>query len=75
LVNFNSIQSIKNEYDKFGRQTRVSSDKGNDVRYSYDILGRLKIVTDTIYGSVSQPMNMILLAIWQKQLHKPAQPN
>jgi YD repeat-containing protein len=33
-------------YDKLGRQIRVSSNKGDDVQYSYDIFGRLSTVSD-----------------------------
>jgi YD repeat-containing protein len=41
------------KYDKFGRQIRASSDKGDDIRYEYDIFGRLSIVTDATTGQVT----------------------
>jgi RHS repeat-associated protein len=41
------------EYDKFGRQIHVYSDKDDDIRYEYYISGRLNIVTDTTTGQVT----------------------
>jgi RHS repeat-associated protein len=46
--------TVSYEYDKFGRQTRVYSDKGDDVKYEYDILGRLSMVTDANTGVVTK---------------------
>jgi RHS repeat-associated protein len=46
--------TVSYEYDKFGRQTRVYSDKGDDIRYEYDILGRLSTATDANTGVVTR---------------------
>jgi len=44
---------VSYQYDKYGRQIRVFSDKGDDVSYTYDIFGRLVTVTDATTGSVT----------------------
>lgn len=45
--------AVRYEYDAYDRLTRTSSDKGDNVFYAYDALGRLSSVRDAAHGDLT----------------------